>query len=399
MPRLREPLRVRTRVLAPTWVSAGRLVAVSAALLGLGTGVLSLMGVLPSEWEAAFWLTSGGLGAAGLFRRQRRWAEADIEIRDGQVTILGARPGVSKLLARKIRALSTAIGSEGIVVAVSPGGLSLGPQSPVLIRADSPAQAEVLCDALAVGDRGLGTLDWFPAEATGWTLRRHISWLLALGSLLGLLFWSTQAQFLPLPEFAVIVTMLFQGLFLLSTERRRLRLDRFGVDLSGLGVGWGHIPYVYVEEVQTDGSSLTLRLANPYPEITIPPDRLLGLSSQEIRHLRDQIHTACLRSRGLCRTKQDPEVIFDDLRRGEDSIARWLQRLEAKASTLQEGAYRSEGSHNAAELWDALDNHDAPAEIRVAAARMLLRVQPDEARSRVIQLARDQREQGTREAL
>jgi hypothetical protein len=398
MPRLREPLRFRARVLAPTWVSPGRLFAVGAALLGLCAGVLALTGALPPGLEGAFWLTPAGLGAVGLLRGQRKWVECDLEVQDGQVTIQGAGPGVDTLLARRIRALSTATGPDGIVVAVGPGGLLPGPRSPVLIQVEEAAQAEALCEALAVGDRGLGALDWFPAEAMSWTLRRRVSWLLVIAAVFGLLLWNARVWPTPMPEVAMAGAILLQGIFLLSTERRRLRLDRLGVDLSGLGVGWGLIPYSYIEEVRTDGTSLDLRLSEPYPPVNLLPEKLIGLSPAEIRHLADQIRTACLRTRGLRRLERDPEVAFDDLRRGDDSVARWLQRLEAKAGALRSGAYRSEGGHNASELWDALDNHDAPAEIRVAAARVLLRVQPQEARLRVAELARDQRERGAREA-
>lgn len=64
---------------------------------------------------------------------------------------------------------------------------------------------------------------------------------------------------------------------------------------------------------------------------------------------------------------------LEDLKRGQETTTAWLQRLDAQASALRSGAYRGEG-YNVSELWQALDDHDAAPEVRVAAARVLLRV-------------------------
>lgn len=398
MPRLREPQRFRARVLAPTWVSPGRAALGGTALLGLVVGVLSLGGVLPAVLELAFWAVPVGLGGIGLLQGQRRWVEAELEVEEGQVTIQGAGPGVDTLRARSVRALSTASGVDGVVLAVNPGGVGLGARSPVLIQVDDLAQADTLCDALAVGSRGLGALEWFPQEEHGAALHRNVSWLLLIASLFGIFFWFVGVWRQPMPELAAVGAVFLQGLVILSVDRRKIRMDRLGVDLNGLGVGWGYVPYAYIEEVRCSGASLELILSPPYPAVELPAGKLKGLSPEEIAHLADQLRSASLRARGLGRPERDPELAFDELRRGEDSVSRWLHRLETQASAMQSGAYRSEG-HNTSELWEALDDHDAPPEVRVAAARVLLRVQPEQTRSRVAELARDQREPATREAL
>jgi hypothetical protein len=155
---------------------------------------------------------------------------------------------------------------------------------------------------------------------------------------------------------------------------------------------------VFIEDVTEDAEEVVLRLSDPHPPVQIPRWRLQGLAPGEVTHLLDQLRSASLRSRGLGPARRDAESTFETLRRGQEPVVRWLARLDTQAGALQAGAYRSEG-HNTSELWAALNDHDAPAEVRVAAARVLIRVQPEQARLRVAELAQEQRDPGARDAL
>jgi hypothetical protein len=68
--------------------------------------------------------------------------------------------------------------------------------------------------------------------------------------------------------------------------------------------------------------------------------------------------------------------------RGEGTRA-WLERIDAAATSLAErGAYRR-ADLSPHDLWTALEDPDAPAPLRAAAARVLARIVPDEARTRI----------------
>ncbi|MCU0657520.1 MAG: hypothetical protein MUF64_20350 [Polyangiaceae bacterium] len=339
-----------------------------------------------------------GMGLLGLLPGKRQWLKAEVEARPGEVQIRGGGPGVDRLVARRIRALSTALGAEGLVVAVNPGGVSWGFLGPILIRVQQTREADALCDALAVGTRGHGALEWYPGDAIEATTRRRLSWLMLAAALLGFWFRSANAFWEGLALLAAVGSLGVQGLTLLARDRRKIRLDRTGVDLSGLRIGWAHIPYVFIEDVTEDAEEVVLRLSDPHPPVQIPRWRLQGLAPGEVTHLLDQLRSASLRCRGLGPERRDAESAFEGLRRGQEPVARWLARLDTQAGALQSGAYRSEG-HNTSELWEALNDHDAPAEVRVAAARVLVRVQPEQARLRVAELAQEQRDPGAREAL
>ena len=397
MARLRGPQRFRARVLAPGWASPGRLAGLALLAVGLGGGVLANgMGQLSLAWVS--WGGVLGLGLLGLFPGRRRWAEAEVQVEEGAVQIRREGGRTERLLARRIQALSTAQSPAGPVVAVRPWSLGFAPRSPVLIEVEQAAQAEALCDALAVGNRGHGALEWYPQPRHEASTQRRIAWLMVIGALAGLLFWSLGVWPQPMPEMSLAGALGLHALLLLSRSRRKIRLDQHGVDLSGLAIGWGRVPYGGIEDALVEGRELVLRLTPPHGVIRVAEDRFDGLSGEELEHLAEQLRCAAQRTRGLGPTVQDREATLEGLKRGGESIPGWLQRLDAQAAALRSGAYRSDGL-NASELWDTLDDHDAPAEIRVAAARVLLRVEPEQARLRVASLAQAQREASAREAL
>lgn len=58
----------------------------------------------------------------------------------------------------------------------------------------------------------------------------------------------------------------------------------------------------------------------------------------------------------------------------------WLARIEAAAERMRADVGYYRGSSIAGEdLWAALENHDAPARVRATAARLLARVETDQA--------------------
>ena len=77
--------------------------------------------------------------------------------------------------------------------------------------------------------------------------------------------------------------------------------------------------------------------------------------------------------------------------KGESERA-WLQRIDAAAASIASAeAYRG-SDLDPRDLWAALESPDAPARVRAAAARVLARVAPDEAKTRVAQVLASDRD-------
>ncbi|HEU4410029.1 MAG TPA: hypothetical protein VFS43_32540 [Polyangiaceae bacterium] len=73
----------------------------------------------------------------------------------------------------------------------------------------------------------------------------------------------------------------------------------------------------------------------------------------------------------------------ETLVRQGDPVNAWLERLDAAAQAMRSGSIYRGAAMSGRELRDTLDNHDADPALRAAAARVLVRVAPHEARSRV----------------
>ncbi|RYE95071.1 MAG: hypothetical protein EOO75_00255 [Myxococcales bacterium] len=365
------------------------------AAVGLGVGAATVAATSgQGPFELAVWALAAYPALQGVRRllpRSTGWVEAEIEVSPGQLRVLG--PVERTLRARDVRALSTAGHGRGAVVAVG----ARGEASPWLIELPRAEQAAAVCGALAVGARGLGALRWPLRRTRGDTPRLGALGLVLSSLALPLAHASPEPAPLVLALMAlmasVVLTMVSE---VRAREQAALVLTPQGVDLSATGIGWAMVPYDCIEEVRFDGG-LELRLTPPHPTITLRPEQCGQIDPVELAHIAEQIHTASQRARGLGPDAPDTAQRLGTLHRGAESTREWLQRLDAQASTLSAGAYRGEG-YGVADLWQALDDHDAPADVRLGAARVLLRVQPDEARRRVALLADEQRERGARHA-
>ncbi|HEX4353781.1 MAG TPA: hypothetical protein VHZ95_12720, partial [Polyangiales bacterium] len=73
---------------------------------------------------------------------------------------------------------------------------------------------------------------------------------------------------------------------------------------------------------------------------------------------------------------------IDQLKRGDASVGDWLARVDALAATQTAAGYR--GAHFSQEdLWGAVENHETAADVRAAAARLLMRISPEKSHDRV----------------
>ncbi len=375
----------------PSWLTAS---------VGGLVGATALAMTVPHEGVAGLvWALCAApamLGLRRLWPRRARWVDAQLSLGPGRLEVRGEEKRT--LRARHVKALSTASHGRGAIVAVS----VRGEPAPLLFEVGAGAQAERVCQSLAVGSHGLGVLRW-PLRRSASALPIGVPSLSALALLVTSLLLPLAMRMGEKP--LVVMSMLVMGgslmLALLDEVRGHegitLDLTPHGIDLSSTGIGWSLVPYHCIEQVSTE-HGLELRLTPPHPTIRLAPEQLGQIDPVELAHIAEQLRTASQRARGLGPDRPDADERLGSLQRGHDESTRaWLQRLDAQASRLRDGAYRDEG-YRTADLWQALDDHDAQADLRLGAARVLLRVQPEEARRRVEILADEQRDPSARHA-
>jgi hypothetical protein len=397
-------------MLDPLGPPARNLVLPGAFVASLWPGALAVAGYLPPVFGWSFCAAGFFLALSRLFPRPQGWRDVELEVRRGRLKIREAGwLGRRHLRAREVVALSTASSEDGgVALALALDSVGLGRTSrPLLLRVRETGQADEVCEALGVGRRGLGQLEWPTAPRANDRFERLGVWGLLLSSLalplIRVAMHSEEALVMAgMVAFASLVMFLATVLQAKSAPEM-LRMTPGGLDLSRSGSGWSEVPYDCIERVERTADGIALTLAPPHPKIVIPvapgpfPGRLA--CEDEIDHIVAQIQDASLRARGFGRAERPLGEGVDELRRGGESVQAWLERLESFAVSAGEGsAYRHEAV-SPRDLWMALEDPDADPELRVAAARVLVRVAPEEARVRVATVAETVHDEEMRHSL
>jgi hypothetical protein len=163
---------------------------------------------------------------------------------------------------------------------------------------------------------------------------------------------------------------------------------------------WEPVRYGDIEAVRVEGRWLVVERRGGKPACTrirIVRRARSGATRGEIEHLLAQVDDARRRARG--ESAQHPSLgAAAALARQENEPARsWLERVEATARQLTD-AYRG-APVSTADLWAALQNHDADPSVRAASARVLVRVAPAEAPARVASVLAAVRDDVAREKM
>jgi hypothetical protein len=109
-----------------------------------------------------------------------------------------------------------------------------------------------------------------------------------------------------------------------------------------------------------------------------------SVSEEEAHALVEQIMGAAARARGLGVSKVDVMQRIEPLRRNGEAPRDWFVRLDMQGRMLEtsSGAYRG-NSLSPEDLWAVLEDPEADAELRAAAARVLRHSPKPEARVRI----------------
>ncbi|HEU4405785.1 MAG TPA: hypothetical protein VFS43_10880 [Polyangiaceae bacterium] len=337
-----------------------------------------------------------GLGLLALSRvLPTRFAERDarLELAPGRVEVREAGPLTQRIDATRVRAASTAQLEGEYAVALEGPGRG---RHPLVLKVRAAREVERLCDALGVGYYGVGELRW-AGDSNARRLERSVAWAGAAGGAFvaaclvspGLL--EASAPFFALAvSWVATAALVLAGLALERLRRggpsRWVGLTKAGLDLSQMGLAFRFVPYHLIEAVTEAEGAVEVTLVRPYGALRIPlplPSPLDGGSAADVAALAAQLRTAARRARGDRAPEPGVGPSVEALRRHGESVKAWLERLDATAQAMRAGSIYRGAAVSARELCEALDNHDADPELRAAAARVLLRVDPGEARPRV----------------
>jgi hypothetical protein len=368
---------------ASTFVLGGTLVVLGMALAIAGAGP-----------DASAWLATALVGVAVLVGGRPllpRLRSRDVELRLGRGWLEIRRAGLlrQRIHARDAIAASTAQTWDGVALAIVHRSR---PGRPILVHVSHEQDLDGVRRALGLGHLGFGAIAW-PAGGSGVDVAiGAVSFIAALG-------WLTAAVCVAIP--------ILQPLFVIPLLTAPLTLcglvlalswndSRPRVLLTGAGVagpGW-LIPYAEVTRVETMQRALAIETGRGRQVIAMP-----AALDRELAHLAAQIQSA--RHRCLGYGRPPPSVsggLSALVPRGESTRA-WLDRIDATASALGPAATYRRAGVEVGELWEALESADAPAGIRAAAARILARVAPVEAKARIAGALAIERHPDTRERI
>lgn len=348
----------------------GRHVAWTAVVAGFG--LLSLSRVLPLRFAER---------------------EARLELDPGRIEVRDAGLLTQRVVATRVRAASTAQLDGSYAVALECPGRW---RHPLVLKVADTREVEQICDALGVGYYGVGELRW-PGGAGPHRLERLVAWASAAACaflVACVVFPDLIDAFASLFAFSVsgvVAASLVLATFAIEQLRRGgpaqwVGLTKAGLDLSKMSLAFRSVPYHLIEAVAEVEGAVDVTMVKPYGVLRIPllsPSPLDGGAAADVEAFAAQLRTAARRARGDRAPEPGVSPSVETLRRQGESVKAWLGRLDATAQSMRAGSIYRGAAVSARELCEAIDNHDADPELRAAAARVLMRVDAGEARSRV----------------
>jgi hypothetical protein len=149
--------------------------------------------------------------------------------------------------------------------------------------------------------------------------------------------------------------------------------------------GWFALPYAMLERLEDHARGLVFHLPQPHPSVGVEKSGPVvgGLSDDDRKILVAQITSAAQRARGLGPHKDDVRGRVDQLRRNGESPRDWLVRLDMAGQMLSAGSGYRGNTLDMVDLWAILEDPEAEADLRAAAARVLRHSPQPEVRVRI----------------
>ena len=151
--------------------------------------------------------------------------------------------------------------------------------------------------------------------------------------------------------------------------------------------GWFTVPYDHVQGIEQVKGALRFTVPPPYHFADVEAAGNLigaGLGPDDRDGLIKQIMSAAARARGLGASKNDVTGRVDVLRRNGESPRNWLARLDMAGRMLETSVAGYRGhTLDHEDLWTVLEDPEAEADLRAAAARVLRHSPKPETRLRI----------------
>jgi hypothetical protein len=285
-----------------------------------------------------------------------------------ELTIEPGRIGIGRvrtLRARDVGGASTARTDHGVAITIR---TKWGEPTSLVVRGENVAN-EILT-ALGIGHSGSGNLQWLLVS------RAYSVGVFVADAALCIAFALALAI---LPDDHAALGFFLLGFFpMLAAFAVRSQWKSsaftFVFDPWGLWVRGALVPWSDIDEAHLQPEGIVLVRRNGTELVAVIPPG--SMKAEEKSVILDQIRGAVARARGLGRPKAEPHTRIDILARNGDDARKWLARIDAIATDLGNATYRGRGI-DPNDLWLTLEDPDAPADLRAAAARVLVRVAPD----------------------
>jgi hypothetical protein len=320
--------------------------------------------------------------------RQGRTRMGDLETGPGYIELKNVGGRSQRIDAKSIIGGTTARTSKGVLFTLAHAKRD----QPITIEVTSDADAERIRLALGIGHGGFGSVGWRTvpsASAKSGFWGRLLTFLIgsvicALGFLV-----SDEAggiAALAMGQFAFLTMILsLVGYFgrqgtpsvVMAAEGLRLQTKQ----------GWFTVPYDHVLGVEPVEGGLQFRVPPPYHSGLVETAGNLigaGLGPDDRDALIKQIMSASARARGLGTSKNDVTGRVDVLRRNGETPRDWLARLDMAGRMLEASTAGYRGhTLDTEDLWAILEDPEAEADLRAAAARVLRHSPKPETRTRI----------------
>lgn len=320
--------------------------------------------------------------------RQGRLRTAELVTGPGFIQIMKAGTRSQRIDARSIVGGTTARTRDGILFTLAHAKRD----QPISIEVESDADADRVRHALGIGHGGFGSVGW---HTTPSSTEKTAFWARLLTFAFGTLiagigfFVSYQAAALVgvmLGQFALISMILSLAGYVGKQAPPSIVMASDCLRVQAKQ-GWFSIPYDHVLGVEALGRTLRFHVPPPYHSVDVETRGTgvgKGLGPDDRDALVKQIMSASARARGLGASKNDVMGRVDVLRRNGESPRDWLARLDMAGRMLEASTAGYRGhTLDTDDLWAVLEDPEAEAELRAAAARVLRHSHRPETRTRI----------------
>jgi hypothetical protein len=338
----------------------------SALLAGGAAAVFNLLGLVPL--------------------RQRAPRTAELVCGPGYVDVTNAGSRNQRIRAKDITGATTARTPMGLLLTLE----HRKRKQPLTLEVSSEAEVENVRHALGIGHGGFGTIAWSTLNdttANAAIVGRVLATVVALLTIGVTLAVSVEAAILvatTLGQVGAIGSVLGLMGLLSKGPQASIVMGPDGLRLK-TPKGWFALPYEAVKTIENIRRGLVFHIPEPYFSVSVERASPVfgGVSDQDAGIVVSQIEAAALRARGLGPIKNDVTGRLDVLRRNGESPRDWLVRLDMAGQMLSSGSGYRGNTLDAEDLWTILEDPEADADLRAAAARVLRHQQRPETRVRI----------------